>query len=188
LDPYAVLGVGRSATAAEIRAAYLRRSKELHPDHFAEASPEQRAAATRAMQDLTAAYDMVRDRVEPERVAASPPPQTHTYYATAPPRRNRRLVIIGLAVLALMSGLVLAGSGSSKPPVPDPERADDLSAFKGLCITLEPSGRFKDIVDCTRPHDARVVDVVDRGVPCPIWSDRTLPGSRQDLCLDMVNP
>ena len=47
MDPYAVLGVGRGSTPAEIRAAYLRRSKELHPDHYADATPEQRDAAIR---------------------------------------------------------------------------------------------------------------------------------------------
>lgn len=31
-DPYAVLGVARDATAPQIRAAYLRRARSVHPD------------------------------------------------------------------------------------------------------------------------------------------------------------
>jgi hypothetical protein len=178
--------VGRAATAAEIRDAYLRRSKQLHPDRLVHATDAERAAATRAMQDVTAAYEVLRDG----KGAHEPPPSAAATYAPpawpppASPRRTR-LIVIGLAVLAVMSGLVLSGSGSSKP-LPDPKRADDLTALNGQCLTLERDGRFKDIVDCTRPHDARVVAVVDRGVSCPIYADQTLQGPKQDLCLDMV--
>ena len=176
----------RGATATEVREAYLRRSKQLHPDRLADATPEQRAAATRAMQDVTAAYDALRDGAPQQSI----PPTTPTYAAPWVPSRSlrrTRLIVIGLAVLALMSGVVIAGSGASKP-LPDPARADDLRAFSGRCITLLPSGGFEGVVDCTRPHDARVVQVVDNGVACPIWSDGAVQGSRQTLCLDLVNP
>jgi hypothetical protein len=186
VDPYVVLGIARSATTAEVRDAYLRRSKELHPDRLTNASEHERALATRAMQDVIAAYEQLRERAGP----AEPQTTAFTYTpapAPAPQRspQRRRVIVIGVAVLAVLSGLALAGGGSSKP-TPDPERDGDLSGMKGLCITLQTSGRFEEVVDCTRPHDARVVEVVDKGVPCPIWADATLPGPKQDLCLDNV--
>jgi hypothetical protein len=94
--------------------------------------------------------------------------------------------VIALAVVAVLSGLALAGSGGGSQPAPDLDGGDDLTSLNGRCLTLEPSRRFKEIVDCTRPHDARVVQVVNHGVACPIWSDATLAGTRQDLCLDTV--
>jgi hypothetical protein len=143
------------------------------------------------MQDVTAAYEMLRNRngsAEPQPQSQPPPTYTAPWTPSAASPRRTRLIVIGLAVLAVMSGLVLSGSGSSKP-LPDPKRSDDLSALNGRCITLEASGRFKDVVDCTRPHDARVVAVVDKSDPCPIWADSSLDGTKQTLCLDLVvNP
>lgn len=59
-DPYAVLGVERSATAEEVRAAYRARSMLLHPDLY-EGRPEAvRREARRAMAQLTEAYGSLR--------------------------------------------------------------------------------------------------------------------------------
>jgi hypothetical protein len=191
VDPYVVLGVAHSATAAEIREAYLRRSKELHPDRLIHASEHERALATRAMQDVTVAYGLLRDRGDAAEPHAPRPTHAYTYTPTPQPepapRSRRRVLVVGLAAVVVLSGLALAGSGTTTP-APDPERDGDLSGLKGMCITLQASGRFEDVIDCTRPHDARVVEVVDKGMACPIWADATLPGPKQDLCLDNVAP
>jgi DnaJ-class molecular chaperone len=55
-DPYAILGVGRSASAEEIRKAYRRLAKKLHPD----VNPGNREAEMQ-FKDLSAAYDLLSD-------------------------------------------------------------------------------------------------------------------------------
>ena len=52
---YEILGVGRTASASEIRQAYVRLAKERHPDRFPD--PVERARAEAFFKDLTAAYN-----------------------------------------------------------------------------------------------------------------------------------
>lgn len=58
-DPYETLGVARTATAAEIKAAYKQLARQHHPDLH----PGDRAA-TGKFQEISAAYDLLKD---PER-------------------------------------------------------------------------------------------------------------------------
>ena len=55
-DPYAALGVPRSSTAEEIRKAYRKLAKELHPD----VRPNDKASAER-FKRATAAFNMLTD-------------------------------------------------------------------------------------------------------------------------------
>jgi DnaJ-class molecular chaperone len=55
-DPYEVLGVSRSASAAEIKSAFRRFAKKLHPD----ANKHDPKAATR-FAELNAAYEIIGD-------------------------------------------------------------------------------------------------------------------------------
>jgi DnaJ-class molecular chaperone len=58
-DPYSVLGVSKSATADDIKKAYRRLAKELHPDlNPGRADIEQR------FKDVSAAYDLLSDPVK----------------------------------------------------------------------------------------------------------------------------
>ena len=52
---YEILGVGQTASAAEIRQAYVRLAKERHPDRFPD--PVERARAEAFFKELTAAYN-----------------------------------------------------------------------------------------------------------------------------------
>ena len=56
-DPYATLGVARGADEAEIKKAYRRLAKELHPDR----NKDNPTAADRFSQ-VTAAYDLLTDK------------------------------------------------------------------------------------------------------------------------------
>lgn len=55
-DPYAALGIGRTATADEIRRAYRKMAKELHPD----VRPGDKAAEDR-FKRATAAFNLLSD-------------------------------------------------------------------------------------------------------------------------------
>ena len=57
LDPYAELGVGRGASEAEIKKAYRRKAKELHPDQH----PGDQAKAE-AFKRASKAYDIIGDK------------------------------------------------------------------------------------------------------------------------------
>jgi DnaJ-class molecular chaperone len=56
-DPYMVLGVPRNAADDEIRRAYRKLAKELHPD----LNPSNRASAEERFKRVSAAYDIVGD-------------------------------------------------------------------------------------------------------------------------------
>ncbi len=62
LDPYAILQVDRRATQDEIKRAYRKLAKELHPDLH----PDNPASARR-FKDITAAYDVLSDETKRRR-------------------------------------------------------------------------------------------------------------------------
>jgi curved DNA-binding protein CbpA len=59
-DFYAILGVEQEAPPEEIRKAYLRLAKKLHPDRYPN-DPEQRATAQTEFAKVTRAHDIVGD-------------------------------------------------------------------------------------------------------------------------------
>jgi DnaJ-class molecular chaperone len=59
-DPYTVLGVPRNAPDEEIRRAYRKLAKQLHPD----LNPSNRVAAEERFKKVSAAYDIVGDPVK----------------------------------------------------------------------------------------------------------------------------
>src|SRR5215510_6227015 len=56
-DPYKVLGVQRDASEDDVRRAYRKLAKELHPD----LNPANRAAAEERFKKVSAAYEIVGD-------------------------------------------------------------------------------------------------------------------------------
>ncbi len=55
-DPYSTLGVARSATEADIKKAYRKLAKELHPDRN-----QDNPKAAEKFSQVTAAYDLLSD-------------------------------------------------------------------------------------------------------------------------------
>jgi curved DNA-binding protein CbpA len=56
-DPYTVLGVPRTAADDDIRKAYRKLAKELHPD----LNPANRGAAEERFKKVTGAYEIIGD-------------------------------------------------------------------------------------------------------------------------------
>lgn len=56
-DPYATLGVARGASEKEIKSAYRKLAKELHPD-----TNKDNPKATERFSDVTRAYDLLSDK------------------------------------------------------------------------------------------------------------------------------
>ena len=61
-DFYAILGVSRSASASEIKKAYRKLAKELHPDR----NPDDEAAEER-FKEVSAAYSVLSDEGKKKR-------------------------------------------------------------------------------------------------------------------------
>ena len=58
-DPYSTLGVARTASDAEIKSAYRKLAKELHPD-----KNKDNPKASEKFSDVTKAYDLLSDKVK----------------------------------------------------------------------------------------------------------------------------
>lgn len=79
-DHYATLGIEPTATPAEVRSAYRKRSRELHPDRNRAADANRRMAslndayATLSNRDRRSDYDLVRPRpkLEPRPITVVP--------------------------------------------------------------------------------------------------------------------
>lgn len=56
---YKTIGAAQTATAAELRSAYLTRARSLHPDQFVDLPEAERNKAERRMQDLNAAWTVL---------------------------------------------------------------------------------------------------------------------------------
>jgi DnaJ-class molecular chaperone len=56
-DPYSILGVARSASEKDVKSAYRKLAKELHPDH----NKDNPKAAER-FAEVTRAYDLLSDK------------------------------------------------------------------------------------------------------------------------------
>lgn len=74
-DPYRVLGVQRTASADEIRRAYLRLARTHHPDFFADATPGERAAAEQRMRAVNEAWAVLGDPDRRRALEAQRPPE-----------------------------------------------------------------------------------------------------------------
>ena len=58
-DPYSTLGVAKSASEAEIKSAYRKLAKELHPD-----KNKDNPKASEKFSDVTKAYDILSDKTK----------------------------------------------------------------------------------------------------------------------------
>ncbi len=131
MSPYEVLGVDPQASPADIRAAYLRRAREIHPDVVADADEATRAASEEQMRRLNAAWQELSspdvrsaarpftagdevvedDPVDLDDEPLGPPPSrlARTVTAIGPLLLVLSVVTIGFGLLFLAAPLIAAG-------------------------------------------------------------------------------
>ena len=192
---YDVLGVHPNASADTIRRAYRGGARELHPDRRTGASPEESAAAARAMQELNEAWGVLGDparRSDYDRAladAARPIRPVHPVdddqpypHPRAEPGDVAVAVVRGLPWVVMLTVLLLifvftafAGRGSDGRP-----SASDLV---GKCVEVQPGSEVHE-VPCAEPNDGRVDLVAVRSSLCPSGAAVVrMPGERSWLCL-----
>ncbi|MEE2769205.1 MAG: DnaJ domain-containing protein [Actinomycetota bacterium] len=185
-DHYATLGVSETASAEQIRAAYRRRARQLHPDRVVDPVERIRAEARMSTvneawrvlgdQGLRTAYDRER---RPDQLAGSPQ-VTRSYQPTAPDlfddvevpaavgcvlRFGPVLLAVGLLVGLLIVTALASGGGDS------PTRL-----APGRCVEV---GEGLRVVPCA----LGVSEIVSRGVAgtsCPQGSAAVVLGTRTD--------
>ena len=145
-DLYAVLGVPRGATAAELKAAYRRGVLESHPDRHRLSPPAERARAEARFRALTEAYETLTnararssyDRAGPGGAAAGFRPRASTARAPfgyeAIFHRWRQQRARGRGVLPAGGALLLGGLAT-------------LTAFGTVAFvgTQTPAKSFEDV-------------------------------------------
>ncbi len=147
-DYYGVLGVGSTATSAQIDARYRELAKALHPDRNADLLDQERfkqiSAAYSALKDRNtrAAYDEFRVRVDAgtlyEPTTTQAPRRPEPVDHLAPPRRPRRRAPMApwlrqtIAIVLVVMGLA-AGIWAAFGELPAPTNADTPIAVQ---ITL----------------------------------------------------
>jgi len=181
---YEVLGVERDATAAEIRAAYVARARQLHPDRHAGAPPAELARAQRAMQEVNAAWTVLSDprsrreydatlRAREEartpgasvfaesarqRPAHAGPPPVVLDWDDEPGARLPSLVRIAPVVLllaVLAAIFVVTAFAAGGNSVDVPRSRERATPAIGAC--LDVSNAMITEVPCTSPNALRIV-------------------------------
>jgi DnaJ domain len=203
VDHYGMLGVEPTAAPAEVRQAYLRRARALHPDHYADASHEEQRRAEQAMQQVNeawrvlghaerrAAYDRARGvgsrAVGPTPSGPAPPRpsyrtvedvarQAHDEAATRP-RLVRAWPWIALAGVAIGIFVFTAFAGGTADAPSD-------EGTTGVCVTVDPVNGAVAEADCAGPNDGLIEVSLAETRVCPTGTRRVpLPGEPRVLCL-----
>lgn len=190
---YDVLGVRSSATAEQIRRAYVAKARELHPDSH---GVDTDVNAGRAMQDVNEAWRVLREPARRAaydrsiRVAVEAPDANGAIPADATalddrpyPRRlaepgDLTVAIVRAApwvavVVVLVAIFVFTAFANN-----DATSRPDLF---GECVVIEDG--HADGVPCSEPNDGRVVGIVDRSNLCAGGSLAKVVSGGQWYCL-----
>ncbi|MFZ8876254.1 MAG: J domain-containing protein [Ilumatobacteraceae bacterium] len=169
-DHYRVLGVSPSASGEEIRSAYRREARRLHPDSAGSASSADMARLNEAYRVLSdpgrrVMYDRSR---EPMRMAADDRSPGASHRPTPPPSPigPARFPWRFVTVVALIgAGVVLVGALTSPP---GEEGVVDGVLRPGSCAEIDVES-FAREVPCTLEPGELVVDaLVPTDQDCPL--------------------
>ena len=187
---YEVLGVDASTSPDDLRRAYVRRARALHPDRHVGADPDRAAATARAMQEVNDAWRVLRDPTaraaydaglrRPERSAvpvratsAEPPLATVPDDPVVRVVRGLPWVAAALVLLAIFVFTAFAGGTSDSGPSP--------SDWVGKCVRASSGSQLEE-VGCGTPGASRVDLVATGASQCPSGSAAT-PVDDAWLCL-----
>lgn len=206
---YETLGVRPDASAADIRAAYLRLARDLHPDTHLDRPDAERRAAERRLQDVNRAWSVLRDdarrraydrdRLTPPRTSsgssgassgpagsrpAPPPVEDDDDLVDVAPGGCFGGVVLG-GLVALLLGIVIVtafAGGDADEDGPQPTIAPVEDVQVGECIRYVTEGLT--VVPCDGGHDAQVAEIVTFPAPCPsALVPDDLEGTDIRLCL-----
>lgn len=199
---YEVLGVVATASADDIRAAFRRRAREVHPDRQpgSVSGPGGIASSShheQAMRELNEAWRVLGDpgrrraydrslvagpRAPRTRPPAVDPEDIPYFHAPAEPGDLGVSVVRGLpwvVALAVLVGIFVFTAFAGGPD-DDGVSASDLV---GKCVRLERGGVVAS-VPCDEPNSGRVDLVAVRASLCPDGSSLVrLPSQGSWLCL-----
>jgi curved DNA-binding protein CbpA len=192
---YEVLGVEASTSPEDLRRAYVRRARALHPDRQIGADAGQAAAAARAMQEVNEAWRVLRDPAaraaydaglrRPER----PPVPTRASSAGPPlqtvPDEPVVRVVRGLpwVAAALVLAAIFVFTAFAAGSADDGGRSP--SSWVGECVTGSAGSQLRE-VGCDTEGASRVDLVVVRASQCGAGSSAT-PVDEAWLCLRPVD-
>lgn len=187
---YDVLGVSATATAAEIRTAYVGRARSLHPDVHAGGPQAEVDGARRAMQDVNEAWRVLRDperRAEYDRslvAVAAVASEEHLDWFDRP--YEHRVAEPGDVTIALVRAapwaavlVVLAIIFVFTAFARNDDAAD--ADLVGRCVATD-SGSVTP-VSCDAPNDGRVVRIGQEANHCSNGAEAREVSGGTWLCL-----
>lgn len=187
-DPYGVLGVPKNASADEIRKAYRKLAKTLHPD----LNPGNKDAETR-FKEASAAYDLLSDSEKRRRFDAgeidasgAERPRQPYYRDFAGAGDERYYSSSGFADFGDADDILqeLFARGGARRRGGDLHfrlRVDFLAAVNGANerVTL-PDGRVVDVVIPAGIEDGQILRLKGKGEPAPA------PGEAGDALIEIM--
>jgi len=191
---YEVLGVAPGASRGEVRAAYRRRMRSLHPDAGAAAGDVggagEIAAVAEAWHVLGDSGRRARYDREPS-AAAERPSADATYAGARDPRYAPRPRAAGPARFPWRTVATIVGVGTAAVlalhalGVTDPPPGPDSLITSGSCVDIDDLGTAYE-VDCAGPHEGVVRQLVGFDMRCP--SDTVGYRDRQGMGTACVEP
>jgi len=175
---YDVLGVAPGASRGEVRAAYRRRMRSLHPDAGAgRGGAVEIAAVAEAWHVLgdasrRARYDREREAPAESAAVAGRSGAESTYAGARDPRYAPRPRAAGPARFPWRTVATIVGVGAVAVlalhalGVTDPPPGPDSLITGGSCVDIDDLGAAYE-VDCAGPHEAVVRRLIGFDLQCP---------------------